>query len=150
MQLSLPRVRGGLQVAEQLFPGHAVLQLATPLRTSSLQAQLLQAANSSAGVLVVLGPAAAAGRAGGSGWLTVDVPLRPRRGLSLVLATPAALAAAGTAAADGAAAGLGQLQLPRSLLLPVRCGKSRTGTFLEARWAVVACSAAFTYKSFAQ
>jgi hypothetical protein len=131
-----------LQVAEQLFPGHAVLQLATPLRTSSLQAQLLQASNSSAGVLVVLGPAAAAagrgrGRAGGS--LTVDVPLKPRRGLSLVLATPAALAAAaeraaGSAeAADGSAAGLAELQLPRSLLLPVRCGKSRSGTFIEAR-----------------
>lgn len=127
-----------LQVAEQLFPGHVVLQLATPLRTSSLQAQLLQASNSSAGVLVLLGPAAAAGRGRASGSLIVDVPLKPRKGSSLVLATPTALAALAAAAADEPAAaagggGLAQLQLPRSQLLPVRCRTSRSGTFLEAR-----------------
>jgi hypothetical protein len=134
-------VHAVLQVAEQLFPGHVVLQLATPLRTSSLQARLLQAANSSTGVLVVLGPAAAAaaGKPGLAGSLIVDVPIRPRSGGSLVLATPAALAAAAAGVEDvadgGQQARLAQLQLRRSQLLPVRCRTSKSGTFIEARWA---------------
>jgi hypothetical protein len=137
------RVHAVLQVAQQLFPGHVVLQLATPVRTSSLQARLLQAANSSAGVLVVLGPAAGAaagGKPGVKGSLIVDVPIRPRKGASLVLATPAALAAAAAAgvkdvADAGHAARLAQLQLRSSQLLPVRCRASKGGTFIEARWA---------------
>jgi hypothetical protein len=126
-----------------------VLQLATPVRTSSLQARLLQAVNSSTGVLVVLGPAAAAaaardtGKPGLPGSLIVDVPIKPRKGLSLVLATPAALAAAAAAAAarvsdaadGGPVAGLPKLQLRRSQLLQVQCRTSKSGSFIEARWA---------------
>jgi hypothetical protein len=138
-----------LQVAQQLFPGHVVLQLATPVRTSSLQARLLQAANSRAGVLVVLGPApaAAGGKPGVTGSLIVDVPIRPRKGASLVLATPAALAAAAAAGVEdvagaGHAARLAQLQLRSSQLLPVRCRASKSGTFIEARWAAATRMAA--------
>jgi hypothetical protein len=130
------------QLAAQLYPRHALLQL-QPTSTSQLKlaVQKALAGHSEPSVLVVLSPPSSSKAnkqaAAAAGLLVVDVALKVTAGQSLVLATPAALQqAAAAAAADGAAAGLGAAvpQLLPSELLQVSCKASKSGSFVESRY----------------